>query len=44
MLDKDIFSIPPEEIKNARVLMTMVEGQIVYNKTFKERAGVEHAF
>ena len=43
MLDKDIFSIPPEGIKNAHVLMTMVGGQIVYNRSLKERAGVEHA-
>lgn len=30
LLDKDIFQIAPEEIKNAKVTLTMVGGKIVY--------------
>ena len=32
VLDRDIFSIPDEEIKNVKVLKTIVGGQVVYEK------------
>ncbi|MFA5817530.1 MAG: amidohydrolase, partial [Bacteroidales bacterium] len=31
ILDRDIFSIPPETIRDARVMMTVVGGKVVYN-------------
>ena len=31
VLDRDIFSIPPDEIKEVKVLTTIVDGVIVYN-------------
>ena len=31
VLDRDIFSIPPEEIKESKVVMTICGGEIVYN-------------
>jgi hypothetical protein len=30
MLSTDIFSLPPDEIKNSRVLLTIVDGKEVY--------------
>ena len=30
IINKDIINIPPEEIRNARVIMTVVDGKIVY--------------
>ena len=30
VLDRDILTIPPEEIKEIRVLMTMIGGEVVY--------------
>lgn len=33
VLDKDIFSIPPEEIKDVDVIRTMVGGKTVYQKS-----------
>jgi len=33
VLDKDILSINPEEIKDTNVLMTFFNGKIVYEKT-----------
>jgi predicted amidohydrolase YtcJ len=32
ILDRDLFSIKPEEIRNAKVLMTIFDGQVVYKK------------
>ncbi len=32
ILDRDIFAIPPEEIAEAKVLMTVFDGRIVYRK------------
>ena len=32
VLDRDIYTIPPEEIKDARVDMTVFDGQIVYER------------
>ncbi len=32
VLDRDIFSVPPEEIGGARVRMTVFDGRIVYGK------------
>jgi predicted amidohydrolase YtcJ len=32
LLDKDIFTIPPDTIKTAAVEFTMVGGQIAYHK------------
>ena len=34
VLDKDIFSIKPKEILNAKVLMTVVDGEILYQEKF----------
>jgi predicted amidohydrolase YtcJ len=33
MLDRDLFTIAPEEIRNARVTMTLVGGKVVFEKT-----------
>ena len=30
MIDRDLFAIPPEEIRNAKAMLTMVGGKIVY--------------
>ncbi len=32
LLDKDIFTVPSRDIKTARVLMTMVDGHVVYRR------------
>jgi predicted amidohydrolase YtcJ len=32
ILDRDIFRIPPEEIGGARVLLTMMDGRVVYRR------------
>jgi predicted amidohydrolase YtcJ len=32
MLSEDIFEIKPEEIRNTEVLLTIVDGKIVYNQ------------
>jgi predicted amidohydrolase YtcJ len=32
ILDRDIFSIPPEEIGRARVDLTLVDGLVVYQR------------
>ena len=32
IINKDIINIPPEEIRNARVIMTVVDGEIVYER------------
>jgi predicted amidohydrolase YtcJ len=32
VLDRDLFAIPAEEIKNATVIFTMVDGRVVYEK------------
>lgn len=34
VLDRDIFSVPQEEIKNIRPILTVVGGDIVYSKNF----------
>ena len=33
MLDRNIFEIPPEEIRNVRVLMTFVGGRKVFDRS-----------
>ena len=33
VLDKNLFKIPPDEIINTRVGMTIFDGKIVYEKT-----------
>lgn len=33
MLDRDIFSIPPDEIRYAKVVLTIVDGRVVYDGT-----------
>ena len=32
VLDRDPFQVPPEELKDIQVLMTMVGGEIVYER------------
>ncbi len=32
VLDRDILTVPSEEIKDIRVLMTIVDGKIVYRR------------
>jgi len=32
VLDKDLFTIPPEEIKDAHVVLTVLGGKVVYGK------------
>ncbi len=32
VLDRDIFTIPPEEIGGAKVRMTILEGRVIYGK------------
>jgi len=32
LIDKDLTAIPPEEIRNARIMMTIVGGRIVYER------------
>jgi predicted amidohydrolase YtcJ len=32
ILSRDIFSIPPDEIKNTRALLTIVDGRVVYDE------------
>lgn len=36
VLDRDIFSIDPDEIKEVKVLKTMIEGDFVYERGLKE--------
>lgn len=33
VLDKDLFEIPPEEILNTNVMMTVIDGTIMYENT-----------
>lgn len=33
VLDRDLFNVPPEEIKTAKVIFTMVDGQVVYENS-----------
>ena len=33
MLDRDLFAIAPEDIRNARVVMTLVGGKTVFEQT-----------
>jgi predicted amidohydrolase YtcJ len=35
VLDRDLFAIPPEEIRSAKVALTMVGGQVVYREAGK---------
>ncbi len=32
VLDRDLFLMPPEKIREAEVLMTVVDGKIVYRR------------
>ena len=32
VLDRDIFSIDPDEIKDIKVLKTMIDGEFVYER------------
>jgi predicted amidohydrolase YtcJ len=32
LLDRDVFAIPPEEIRKARVMMTIAGGRIVFER------------
>ncbi|MCK4297842.1 MAG: amidohydrolase family protein, partial [Candidatus Marinimicrobia bacterium] len=32
IINKDIINIPPEEIRDARVMMTVVDGKVVYER------------
>ena len=32
MIDRDITRIPPDEIRDARVVMTVVGGRVVYER------------
>jgi len=38
MLDRDIYSVPPSEIDKARVILTIVDGRVVYHAETVQRA------
>src|SRR4030095_3506884 len=42
VIDRDLFAIPPTQLKDAKVLLTMVGGRIVYSAApfGEERAGL----
>jgi predicted amidohydrolase YtcJ len=36
LLSRDIFKIDPEEIENVKVVLTMVDGRVVYEERERE--------